>query len=68
VRGLFFTEFYARLVAMDKLFDNRIFRHTNTLTLVAATNGQPAGRMRHDEKNKRIGMHLMMIPDPLFLF
>jgi len=53
---------------MDKLFDNRIFRHTNTLTLVAATNGQPVGRMRHDEKNKRMGIHLMMVPDPLFLF
>ena len=55
MRGLFFTEFYARLVAMDKLFDNRIFRHTNTLTLVAATNGQPVGRMRHDEKKQANG-------------
>lgn len=31
-------------------------------------NGQPVGRMRHDEGNKRTGMHLVMVPDPLFLF
>lgn len=68
VRGLFLTEFYTRLTAANKLFDNRILSHTDTLTLVVLINGQPVGRMRHDEGNKRTGMHLMMVPDPLFLF